>query len=134
VGPLVCWKWNQVSWAHVEHSYVAMRAVAVHQARVDGVTWIGHVDTDELVYPAGSPGYSMHQLLDDIPDHVRTRLTFIHTPVYPYIILGQRPIATNATCFPVSTISPVSSAGVLFRARWAASIQLMSAFVYAFNL
>jgi hypothetical protein len=44
--------------------------VAVHQARVDGVSWLGHIDTDELVYPAGSPSYSVHEVLAKVPSGV----------------------------------------------------------------
>ena len=52
-------------------------AVAVHQARVDGAAWIGHIDTDELLYPASSPDYSMHQVLDTVPMNVRFSLEIV---------------------------------------------------------
>jgi hypothetical protein len=47
-----------------------MHAVAIHQARVDGVSWLGHIDTDELVHPAGSASYSLHDILANVPERV----------------------------------------------------------------
>lgn len=32
--------------------------------------WILHVDTDELMYPAGSPGFSLQEVLGAVPSHV----------------------------------------------------------------
>lgn len=32
--------------------------------------WIIHVDTDELIHPAGAPEYSLTQLLSDVPANV----------------------------------------------------------------
>lgn len=65
---IVPYRWNLSS--HFETNETC-HAVAVHQARVDGATWIGHIDTDELLYPASSPDYSMHQVLDTVPMDVR---------------------------------------------------------------
>lgn len=50
--------------------------VAIEQARVDGVDWLFQVDTDELIYPAGSPEYSLKQYLS-------TMNTSIDTVVFP---------------------------------------------------
>ncbi len=36
-----------------------LSAVAIRMARADRVDWLLHIDTDELVYPAGSPGFSL---------------------------------------------------------------------------
>lgn len=32
--------------------------------------WIIHLDTDELIHPAGSQEYSLRQLLSDVPGNV----------------------------------------------------------------
>lgn len=32
--------------------------------------WIIHLDTDELIYPAGNREYSLRQLLSDVPGNV----------------------------------------------------------------
>ena len=32
--------------------------------------WIIHLDTDELIHPAGAREYSLRQLLLDVPDNV----------------------------------------------------------------
>lgn len=32
--------------------------------------WIIHLDTDELIYPAGTREYSLRQLLSDVPANV----------------------------------------------------------------
>lgn len=32
--------------------------------------WIIHLDTDELIHPAGTQEYSMRQLLSDVPGNV----------------------------------------------------------------
>jgi len=32
--------------------------------------WIIHLDTDELMHPAGTPEYSLRQLLADVPGNV----------------------------------------------------------------
>ena len=50
--------------------YWIQRAVAINQARVDGAAWIGHIDTDELLYPASSPTFSMHGLLEEVSSEV----------------------------------------------------------------
>ena len=36
----------------------------------DGVDWILHLDTDELIHPAGTREYSLRQLLLDVPANV----------------------------------------------------------------
>lgn len=56
---------------NVSTTVEALCAVAIHQARVDGANWLGHIDTDELVFPAGSLSYSMHDILKQVPDTVR---------------------------------------------------------------
>ena len=35
-----------------------------------GMNWILHLDTDELIHPAGAREYSSRQLLLDVPGHV----------------------------------------------------------------
>ncbi|XP_065013677.1 glycosyltransferase-like At2g41451 [Musa acuminata AAA Group] len=44
--------------------------MAIVMARDAGVDWIIHLDTDELIYPAGAREYSLRQLLSDIPSNV----------------------------------------------------------------
>lgn len=41
-------------------------------AAKDGIDWILHIDTDELMYPAGAPQYSLQRLLADVPPEVDT--------------------------------------------------------------
>ncbi|KAK8959421.1 hypothetical protein KSP40_PGU006108 [Platanthera guangdongensis] len=35
-----------------------------------GMDWIIHLDTDELLHPAGSHEYSLRKLLSDVPSNV----------------------------------------------------------------
>lgn len=35
-----------------------------------GMDWILHLDTDELIYPAGAREYSLRRLLLDVPPNV----------------------------------------------------------------
>lgn len=44
--------------------------MAIVMARNDGVEWILHLDTDELIHPAGTREYSLRQLLLDVPLNV----------------------------------------------------------------
>ncbi|KAL9233803.1 hypothetical protein vseg_008752 [Gypsophila vaccaria] len=44
--------------------------MAIVMARNDGVEWILHLDTDELIHPAGAREYSLRQLLLDVPSNV----------------------------------------------------------------
>lgn len=37
-----------------------------------GMDWIFHLDTDELLYPAGTNHYSVQELLSDVPAEVDT--------------------------------------------------------------
>lgn len=34
-------------------------AVGIEMAQKDGIDWLLHVDTDELIYPSGSPNFSL---------------------------------------------------------------------------
>ncbi|KAK8593162.1 hypothetical protein V6N13_043228 [Hibiscus sabdariffa] len=43
---------------------------AIVMARDAGVDWIIHLDTDELIHPAGASEYSLRQLLLDLPSNV----------------------------------------------------------------
>ncbi|KAA3464209.1 glycosyltransferase-like KOBITO 1 [Gossypium australe] len=43
---------------------------AISMARDAGMDWIIHLDTDELIYPAGASEYSLRQLLLDLPSYV----------------------------------------------------------------
>ena len=45
-------------------------ADAIEYARRDGVDWILHIDTDELVYPGGSRSYSLKEILGTVPQDV----------------------------------------------------------------
>ncbi|KAI3827043.1 hypothetical protein L1987_01105 [Smallanthus sonchifolius] len=44
--------------------------MAIVMARNSGMDWILHLDTDELIHPAGAGEYSLRQLLRDIPSDV----------------------------------------------------------------
>ncbi|XAR69897.1 hypothetical protein NMG60_11001655 [Bertholletia excelsa] len=44
--------------------------MAIIMAREAGMHWIIHLDTDELIHPAGTSGYSVRQLLADVPGDV----------------------------------------------------------------
>ena len=45
-------------------------AEGIQLAQRDGVDWILHIDTDELVYPGGAPEYSLQRLLGSVPEDV----------------------------------------------------------------
>ncbi|CAO2831667.1 unnamed protein product [Amaranthus hypochondriacus] len=44
--------------------------MAIGMARDAGMEWIFHLDTDELLHPAGTRGYSVTELLMDVPSDV----------------------------------------------------------------
>lgn len=44
--------------------------MAIVMARDSGVDWIIHLDTDELIHPAGASEYSLRRLLHDVPGNV----------------------------------------------------------------
>ncbi|XP_076958418.1 glycosyltransferase-like At2g41451 [Bidens hawaiensis] len=44
--------------------------MAIVMAQEAHIEWIIHLDTDELVYPAGAREYSLRNLLSNIPEHV----------------------------------------------------------------
>ncbi|KAI3739716.1 hypothetical protein L2E82_30127 [Cichorium intybus] len=44
--------------------------MAILMARNSGMDWILHLDTDELIHPAGGGEYSLRKLLHDIPRDV----------------------------------------------------------------
>ncbi|XVE90859.1 hypothetical protein DITRI_Ditri20bG0110100 [Diplodiscus trichospermus] len=44
--------------------------MAIVMARDAGMDWIIHLDTDELIHPAGNREYSLRQLLSDVPGNV----------------------------------------------------------------
>ncbi|ESR52142.1 hypothetical protein CICLE_v100311592mg, partial [Citrus x clementina] len=44
--------------------------MAIVMARDEGMDWILHLDTDELIHPAGGREYSLRQLLLDVPGNV----------------------------------------------------------------
>ncbi|KAJ8648743.1 hypothetical protein MRB53_001766 [Persea americana] len=44
--------------------------MAIVMARDAGMDWIIHLDTDELIHPAGAREYSLRQLLLDVPSNV----------------------------------------------------------------
>ncbi|XP_042060959.1 glycosyltransferase-like KOBITO 1 [Salvia splendens] len=46
--------------------------MAIVMARDAGMDWILHLDTDELIHPAGAREYSLRQLLHDVPKNVDT--------------------------------------------------------------
>ncbi|XP_021975913.1 glycosyltransferase-like At2g41451 [Helianthus annuus] len=46
--------------------------MAIVMAQEAHMEWIVHLDTDELIYPAGTSEYSLRQLLTDIPEDIDT--------------------------------------------------------------
>lgn len=44
--------------------------MAIIMARDAGMDWIIHLDTDELIHPAGAREYSLRRLLSDVPSNV----------------------------------------------------------------
>lgn len=46
--------------------------MAIVMAREAGMDWILHIDTDELVHPAGTHEYSVRQVLAEVPPNVDT--------------------------------------------------------------
>ncbi|XVE61077.1 hypothetical protein DITRI_Ditri06bG0010900 [Diplodiscus trichospermus] len=44
--------------------------MSIVMARDAGMDWIIHLDTDELIHPAGAREYSLRQLLSDVPENV----------------------------------------------------------------
>lgn len=44
--------------------------MAIYMARGAGMEWIIHLDTDELIHPAGAQEYSLRRLLSDVPSNV----------------------------------------------------------------
>ncbi|KAK1366063.1 Glycosyltransferase-like KOBITO 1 [Heracleum sosnowskyi] len=44
--------------------------VAIVQARKGGMDWIIHLDTDELVHPAGTHEYSLRELFSNVPENI----------------------------------------------------------------
>ena len=47
-------------------------AVGIQLAQKDGVHWILHIDTDELVYPGGAPEFSLQRALASVAADVDT--------------------------------------------------------------
>jgi hypothetical protein len=89
------------SLASLHLTLTARHAVAIFQARVDGAAWLGHIDTDELVYPAGSASYSMHEILAKVPRKVlndsHPALWLAHLP--PALLnLQQEPASETRPC------------------------------------
>ncbi|KAL4853226.1 hypothetical protein ACK3TF_005740 [Chlorella vulgaris] len=46
--------------------------VGIEMALQDKVDWLLHVDTDELIFPAGSPAFSLQEVLGEVPADVDT--------------------------------------------------------------
>ena len=44
----------------------------IQLAQKDGIDWILHIDTDELIYPGGASHFSLQQMLADVPQDVDT--------------------------------------------------------------
>ena len=47
-------------------------AAGIELAAKDGIDWILHIDTDELVYPGGGAEYSIQRVLASVPADVDT--------------------------------------------------------------
>ncbi len=50
----------------------AAAAAGIELAAKDGIDWILHIDTDELVYPGGGAEYSIQRVLASVPADVDT--------------------------------------------------------------
>lgn len=58
--------------------------------------WIIHLDTDELIYPAGTREYSLRQLLSDVPGNV----DMVIFPNYVSVIRSSNlPSGFDCFCF-----------------------------------
>lgn len=44
--------------------------VSIEMARADGIDWLLHIDTDELLYPGGTSSFSLQELLGNVPQNV----------------------------------------------------------------
>lgn len=69
--------WLLISTQRIPHSSCQMKKVlftaeGIILAKEDGIDWILHIDTDELVYPGGASHYSIQRLLADVPEDVDT--------------------------------------------------------------
>ena len=51
---------------------VCCAAAGIELAAKDGIDWILHIDTDELVYPGGGAEYSIQRVLAAVPADVDT--------------------------------------------------------------
>lgn len=65
--PKLCTQYTQTHDKHV-HAYAA----AIELASKDGIDWILHIDTDELMYPGGGAEYSIQRVLASVPADVDT--------------------------------------------------------------
>lgn len=70
--PSACLAQHGCESATVRCTSTHLTAEAIKLARADGVDWLLHIDTDELVYPGGSPDYSLQEVLTAVPDEVDT--------------------------------------------------------------
>lgn len=62
-------------------------AVGIEMAQRDGIDWLLHVDTDELIYPSGSPAFSLQ---------VRMRLPCCHTQQPSMVVAVVAGVRTSA--------------------------------------
>ena len=56
----------------IRQAFVPLTAAGIEMAAKDGMDWILHIDTDELVYPGGGPEYSIQRVLAAVPADVDT--------------------------------------------------------------
>ena len=51
---------------------LCVSAAGIELAAKDGIDWILHIDTDELMYPGGGAEYSIQRVLSAVPADVDT--------------------------------------------------------------
>ena len=55
----------------IKHAF-HVSAAGIELAAKDGIDWILHIDTDELMYPGGGAEYSIQRVLSAVPADVDT--------------------------------------------------------------
>ena len=60
------------SAGHMHDSLCTCAQPGIELAAKDGIDWILHIDTDELVYPGGGAEYSIQRVLASVPADVDT--------------------------------------------------------------
>ncbi len=61
---------NVKTCAQSPHPLPSQHTVAIDMAQRDGIDWLLHIDTDELVYPATAGSFNLQHLLAAQPQDV----------------------------------------------------------------